>query len=430
MAALETANTRQKAEELENLLLNWFIPFLKAWGDDSGYFKRDFGDIIKIYSRKIRHTHVASSAKWNIYLDATLTPQMLASMLDTENILHIKQEMPSSKNLRVIQVTGMGRLSSDRRESADLRVTAALAELQASHPGLAVIDWKAKATLGQGYHFRDGRGVNRFKDAPALAIVGTPCPNIGALAIKYQLLKNKPAVEDSPEFQAFVDEHIQSEILQEVGRLRANLRPDEQLSTYILSDYDLDFLKTELPDACFEQLDAFMLSPDAGDKFQRTKYGILKAFGKLVESGKDYTKITQDAIASAMQGEIARSRISQIAALFGGWSKLRKMLILLYKTLFYNKTNNSENLTQSETEPDSDLWWLAYEYLPLIVVNLEDSQTDDVVREILHVIEAEGRERFKSAVQLTDNGTKNGILGYLTALLTTEMPQTARSSPS
>lgn len=57
----------------------------------------------------------------------------------------------------------------------------------------------------------------------------------------------------------------------------------------------------------------------------------------------------------------------------------------------------------------------------MIVVNLEDSQTDDVVREILHVIEAEGRERFKSAVQLTDNGTINGILGYLTALLTTEL---------
>ncbi|GAX45897.1 hypothetical protein NIES4075_69180 [Tolypothrix sp. NIES-4075] len=429
--ALNAQDSRQKAQALENVMLNWFIPFLEAWRDESGYFKRDLtGSVLRIYSRSDRHINIASSCKWNIYLDATLSPQMLASMLDTENILYIKQEMPSYKNLRVIQVTGMGRLSSDRRESADLRVTAALAELQASHPGLAVIDWKAKATLGQGYHFRDGRGVNRFKDAPALAIVGTPCPNIGALAIKYQLLKNKPAVEDSPEFQAFVDEHIQAEILQEVGRLRANLRPDEQLSAYVLSDYDLDFLKTELPDASFEQLDAFRLSPDAGDKLQRTKYGILKAFSKLIESGKDYTKITQDAIASSMQGEITRSRISQIAALFGGWSKLRKMLILLYKTLFSNKTNNSENLTQSETEPDSDLLWLSLEYLPLIVVNLEDEQTDDVVREILHVIEAEGPDRFKSAVQLTDNGTKNGILGYLTALLTTDFAQTARSSPS
>ncbi|MRV51359.1 DNA primase, partial [Staphylococcus aureus] len=150
------------------------------------------------------------------------------------------------------------------------------------------------------------------------------------MAIKYQLLKNKPAVEDSPEFQAFVDEHIQAEILQEVGRLRANLRPEEQLSAYVLSDYDLDFLKPELPDANFEQLDAFKLTPDAGDKLQRTKYGILKAFGKLVEAGVASAKITQDAIANTLQGEITRSRISQIAALFGGWSKLRKLLVLLY----------------------------------------------------------------------------------------------------
>jgi hypothetical protein len=421
--ALNAQDSRQKAQKLEDVMLNWFIPFLEAWRDESGYFKRDFsGSVLKIYSRSKRHTDIASSCKWNIYLDATLSPQMLGDILDTEDILHIKQEMPSYKNLRVIQVTGMGRLSSDRRESADLRVTAALAELQASHLGLAVTDWKAKATDGQGCHFRDGRGINRFQDAPALALVGIPCPNIGGMAIKYQLLKDKPAIQHSPEFAAFVDQHIQSEITQEAGRLRANLRPNEELTLYFLGDYNLDFLKEELPLATFEQKNAFELTPEAGDKFQRTKYGILKAFQKLIESGTNCTKITQDAIANASQ--ITRSRISQIASEFGGWSRLRKMLILLCSNL-YNKTNNPETVAQTEQEPDSDLLWLAHEYLPLLAINPEDSPPDHVVKQILEVIQVEGEERFKIAIQSTDKETKLGILGHLTALLTTDFAKSS-----
>lgn len=418
--ALNAQDSKHKAQALENVMLNWFVPFLEAWRDDSGYFKREFGTVLKIYSRSDRHTDVASSMRWNIYLDATLSPQMLGSILDTEDILHIKQEMPSYKNLRMIQVTGMGRLSSDRRESADRRVAAALVELSKRYPGLAVIDWKAKATEGQGYHFRDSRGVNRFQDAPALAIVGVACPNIGSLAIKYQLLKNKPAVEDSPEFTAFIDEHIQSEIIQEAGRLRANLRPEEELTLYFLGEYNLDFLKEELPDATFEQKNAFELTPEAGDKFQRTKYSILKAFSKLIDAGADPTKITQEAIAGFT--EIARSRIAQIASEFGGWSKLRKLLVLLYSNL-YNKTNNPENLIQTGQEPQSDLLWLAHEYLPLLAINPEDSPPDHVVKQILEVIQVEGEERFKIAIQSTDEETKLGILGHLTALLTTDLAE-------
>ncbi|GAX45328.1 hypothetical protein NIES4075_63490 [Tolypothrix sp. NIES-4075] len=51
---------------------------------------------------------------------------MLALMLDTEDILHIKQEMPSYKNLRVIQIIGISRLSSDRLKSASRLVAAAI----------------------------------------------------------------------------------------------------------------------------------------------------------------------------------------------------------------------------------------------------------------------------------------------------------------
>ncbi|MBW4607819.1 MAG: hypothetical protein KME22_11475, partial [Hassallia sp. WJT32-NPBG1] len=411
--ALNAQDSRQKAQKLEDLMLNWFVPFLEAWRDNSGYFKRDFGTVLKIYSPSDRHTDVASSMKWNIYLDATLSPQMLGDILGTEDILHIKQQMPSYQNLRMIQVTGMGTLSSDRRESASLRVQAVLTELQTRHPDLAVIDWKSKATSGQGYHFRDGRGVNRFALASALAIVGTPCPNIGALAINYQLLKNKPVVEDSSEFRAFVDEHIQAELVQEAGRLRANLRPDEQLTLYFCGDYALDFIKDHLPGVQMEQLDAFRISPDAGDRCQRTKYRILKVFAELIDAGEDSAKITQEQI--AVKAEIARSRISQIASVFGGWATLRKLLVLLCKTL-YNKTNNSENPPQPGEELNSDLLWMANDYLPLLATNLEELPPMEVVEEILHIIKAEGWHRFKAVLKLTDTTSKMAILGYLISL--------------
>lgn len=47
-------------------------------------------------------------------------------MLDTEDILHIKQETLSYKNLRVIQIIGINRLSSDRLKSASRLVAAAI----------------------------------------------------------------------------------------------------------------------------------------------------------------------------------------------------------------------------------------------------------------------------------------------------------------
>ncbi|MGI2906970.1 PriCT-2 domain-containing protein [Tolypothrix sp. VBCCA 56010] len=417
--AFNSQSAREKLEGLQKVLLNWFVPFLMAWRDNSGYFKREFGSVLKIYSRSNRHTDIASSMKWNIYLDATLSSQMLEDMLGTDidgkaaNILHIKEEMPSFKNLRIVQITGMGRLSADRRESASRRVAAVLAELEQRHPGIAVIDWKAKVTNDQhGYHFRDGRGVNRFKGTPALAIVGTPTPNIGAMAIKYQLLKNKPAIEDSLEFRAFVDEHIQSELIQEIGRPRANQRTEE-VSVYILNDYDLAFLRSAFPDATIEQLDAFKLNPNAGDKLQHTRYAILKAFSQLVDAGADSAKITQEAISKS--AEITRSRIAQIAQDFGGWTQLRKLLVLLYRSL-NSKINNSENVTPPGEEPDSTLLWMANEYLPLLAANPDDSPSAEVVENIFDIISVEGWKRFKVALQLTDRTSKMGVLAHLIAL--------------
>ena len=421
--AFNSRSATEKSEKLKEVLLNWFIPFLIAWRDNSGYFKREFGLVLKIYSRSLRHTDIASSMKWNIYLDATLSSQMLEDMLGTDanentaNILHIKEEMPSFKNLRIVQITGMGRLSSDRRSSADERVAAALLELSQRHPGIAVIDWKSKVTNEKhGYHFRDGRGVNRFKDAPTLAIVGTPTPNIGAMAIKYQLLKNKPAIEDSPEFRIFVDEHIQSELIQEIGRLRANQRTEE-VSVYIINDYDLVFLQSEFPDATIEQLDAFKLNPDAGDKLQRTKHAILKAFTQLVDAGADSAKITQEAISKS--AEITRSRIAQIASNFGGWTQLRKLLVLLHRSL-NNKINNSETLTPLTEEPDYDLLWMANEYLPILSVNIEELPPMKVVEKVLGIISVEGWHRFKAALDLTETTAKMGILGHLICLFPEE----------
>lgn len=413
-------NTKIKASGLDAIALNWFVDFLYAWMWENNYYlKREIGSELKIYSRDFRNTNVAQAAKSNIFLDATLSPERLASMIHSDKIIHIQQESPSYENLTVTQVTGVGRLGNNRRESADARVSAILTELSRRHPDLKVIDWKAKLTSdNQGCHFRDGRGINRFADASALVIIGIPCPNLGGLAIKYTLLKGKPADENSPDFRAFVDEDIRAELVQEAGRLRANLRPNEELNLYIVNDYDLSFLKAELPSAKFEQVEAFRVSPDAGDRYQRTKYAIFQVFSRLLESGAKAEKITQEAIASQL--ETSRSRISQIASEFGGWSKLRKVLILLYKNL-YSKSNNSENLTPLGQEPDSTLSWLAHEYLPLLAANPDDSPPEEVIKAVVRVIEAEGLDRFTEMLKITDTIAKMSIISYLISLFPEEL---------
>lgn len=416
-----TANLEIK-QALEVVPLNWLVPLLEVWGR---YFRGamhfDKG-VLVIHQEDTRHRDVAQAAQYNIYLDGTLDVRYLALKLGVgvEDVLLIEQVTPQYENLTVAQITDMGVLGRDRRESMHQRVAALRSEIEKLSPSVAFIERKSYAQPGDGYHFRDGRGVNRFAGATAVASVGIPYPNIGELAAEYQVLTGVVpdiSVEELPlreenlaaakfpdiDFQEFVDGLVSAEILQEVGRLRSHLRPKEELIYYFVGDFDVGFLQEELPGCKFQRVRAIEIDWRAAPCCEQTKFALIKAIGLHILSGNE--KPTQqdvvDEIAAVLpkQKVIKQPRVSQIAAeiIIGGWAKLLGAVASILASLLESN---------SIPDVDDDQAWVALVYLPLVaqgtpllpVVNLV--QTASIVGNCFFVILQHVAFNVRSALQL------------------------------
>jgi hypothetical protein len=456
-------NYRAANKGINDVALNWLVPFLQVWDGKYGSLRCEYGKLT-IHTRNDRHTEIANAFKFNIYLDATLTTKLLALKLgiNQQDILVAEETPPSYSNLQIIQVVGLGKLGKVRSDTLNKRVNALKAELskpkqdkiseknaflvssarsnaefihdlQGEISGkIAFIEWKAQATDDDGYHFRDGRGINRFQDKSALVSIGVPYPNIGRLQAEFQTLTgsyvslsdsrfSEESCSDSEfalnpdiqsaiqkQFQLFVDSHVQSEIIQEAGRLRSHKRPTEQLTYYFVGDYDLSFLLDTYSDANFQCLEAFSITPEAGTPYEQNKWVILQAVRQIIESGE---KLTQVAIAKT--ANMTQGRISQIAKEFGGWARFQKVLMALLKGLC-NGTNSPEVL-------DVETSWLAKTYLPLLAENPDNHSSVEIVKEIGALLLVYKHKMFCAILNETSIQTKATILGHLFRLFSEEL---------
>ena len=387
---------QEAATGLESVLLNWFVPFLRVWNGLPGALRCEFG-CLTIFSRSTRHTDVIKSLKFNIYLDGTISAERLGLLLDIapEEILVIEQWHPVRNNLRMVQISGMGKLGKERSNALKIRVQALRTELLRRHPDIAFGDWKAQADEGDGQWFVNLRGSNEFQNRSALAVFGIPYQNIGYLQALYQTLTGCYAElnEELPleGLQRFIDAHVEADIEQAMERLRSLIRPDEQLTFYFVGDYDLSFL--EMP---VEQVEAFLIAPEAGTAAQITRWKIQQAFGQLAVSGE---KITQDKL--ALEANITQGRLSQIAAEFGGWGVLRKILAALLDG-FNSATNNFSGLSEEER-------WLAQTYLPLVV----NETHSEALSQIGIAVKAYGAKGFLRILQSSSLPTQVRLLSRL-----------------
>ncbi|NMG11373.1 hypothetical protein DP117_32710 [Brasilonema sp. UFV-L1] len=419
-------------QQINQLLLNWLVPLLKVWAKHiRGSFNFD-KDILSIHLEDNRHREVATAAKFNIYLDGTLDVHYLALKLGVgvENILAIEQLVPSYENLTVIHVTGMGVLGRDRRDSLLQRVAALRETIINKYlsSSVGIIERKAFAQTGDGYHFRDGRGINRFADDNVLVSLGIPYPNIGDLAAEYQVLTGVASdisVEESLlkeenlaaakfqniDFQEFVDSLVRAEILQESGRLRTHLRPEEELIYYFVGDFDIGFLQKELPGCKLQRVRAIDIDWRAADYGEQTKFVLTKAIGRQILLGNE--KPTQqdvvDEIAAVLPKEkaIKQPRVSQIVkehmSHIGGWNQLRILIANLLKSVTQE---------QGEQLLESDETWLAKIYFPLVG---EESPKDAVVS-LIQVAQVVGT-RFGAILQHVSLDVRSQLLGHAFAVI-------------
>ncbi|AFZ15486.1 Bifunctional DNA primase/polymerase (plasmid) [Crinalium epipsammum PCC 9333] len=390
----------ESTKNLDSVLLNWLPQFLRIWGGEKGAFRCQW-NTLTVASRDEKHADIVKAFNFNVFLDATVDPDILALRLGIprHELLVIEKSKPSYQNLRIIQVNGFGQLGKKRSDSLNQQVQLFQAWLRQKHSDIDFIDWLAFSDFA---HFREGRGSNQFINHSALASFGTPYQNIGSLQMEYQTLTGKSP--DGEEFQAFVDAHVQEEIVQEVGRMRSHLDLMQQKTFYFVADYDIRFLALELPGVTIESVDVVKLCPEAAGGANQTKWAILQAYKQLSESASKITTTTVGAVAGVTQG-----CVSKIAQDFGGWKELEKLLRLLLSKL-YSVGNNSD-------EPDFDIKYMADKYLPLAL----DEPEVDALAEVKIVAESFGWQGFEKIIELMPLKYKAKLLAVILNLLPSDV---------
>jgi hypothetical protein len=396
------------SDEFQKLALNWLVPLLKVWSGERGSF-RCASTLLTIFTHSSRHASVARAAKFNVFLDATITREHLALLLEVEpnEIYVVEQETPNLGNLRILQVTGMGKLGKDRSESMQDRVAALKKALSERYPGgIAFGDWKTHAEAGDGQWFVNLRGSNEFQTTPTLAVFGVPYQNIGHLQALYQTLTGDSAPLDKQNphegLQRFIQAHVEAEIEQAVGRLRSHIRQEEQLTFIFVGDYDLGFLGMPV-----EQIEAFELCYEAGTPRQKTRWAIWQAYLQLRQQLKDPTDIGLNQLARLVG--ITKGRLSQIAHEFNGWAGLQRCLDLLFNSLY---NNPKHPLMVNE-----DVYWLAKEYLPLVL----ELPPLEALLEVATLIRTQNIEGFKQILVAATLETKSKLLSAFGALMPMEV---------
>ncbi len=437
-------NYKEVKQRLNLVGLNWLAPFLEVLGDYvDGSLAFNKG-VLSIHLADYRHRDVARAAKFNIYLDGTMDVRHLALKLDfdVEDILVVEQAVPSYDNLTVVHVTGMGTLGKDRRsESMFPRVLACRDGIINSHPDkkASFIERKVHALEGDGYHFRDGRGVNRFLDTQVLTSMGVPYSHIGEMAAEYQILTGKqvdvnvhtsdvksvnhfgkldfdnaPVAPDSNEvdnnqllsFQQFIDGMVCAEILQEGGRLRSHLRLNEELFYYFVGDFDISFIQDELPGCKFVRKPVIEIAVEAAEYGEQTQYAIIKSLGEYILGGKH--DVTQPDVMLTMAEPVSQGRISQIVKELkfeGGWRQLRQAAIDLIASL--TAKNRGKPI-----ELDDDLEWLRYIYLPLI----GEEHPSEMIANLLGAVGVVGI-KFRDVLVNTNIEVKTKLLTVVFAVI-------------
>ncbi|AFZ61022.1 PriCT-2 domain-containing protein (plasmid) [Anabaena sp. PCC 7938] len=414
---------KQAAQEtyrnIDSLPVRWLIPLLEVIGDIQPGALRVKNKHLIIATKNSRQVDVLKAFEFVFLMDATANRDNVAMQLgiNPEEILVISEIPPDYSNLTIHQITGFGLLNKDRGDKLKERIAALREELNQRHDGnIAYIDHLAHKNKGDGHWFADNRGSNAYQDKQALCSFGTPYQDIGASGQVYITLTGDRCVsKENKAFQDVINFLVQTEVVQCAGRTRANRRMEE-VTFYVVSDKDLSYLADYYPNARFIKSDAFDICPGAGTEIQQTRKGILTGFKLLVADGvTDWQKVTQEVLGKA--AGISQEWLSQVAKkYFGGWNSFRKLLLLLYNSLYRVSNNSPEVLTKEQQ-------WFIDEYLPLLQQDREAGyeSADLVIEYLITFGEHLGWQGFSQAVNAATMEVKAFLMDCLISVLPKEV---------
>ncbi|ADI66274.1 PriCT-2 domain-containing protein [Trichormus azollae] len=415
--------SKQAAQEtyrnIDSLPVRWLIPLLEVIGDIQPGALRVKNKHLIIATKNSRQVDILKAFDFVFLMDATANRENVAMQLgiNPEEILVISEIPPDYSNLIIHQITGFGLLNKDRGNKLKERIAALREELNQRHDGnIAYIDHLVHKNKGDGHWFADNRGSNAYQDRQAICSFGTPYQDIGASGQVYiTLTGDKNVSKKNKAFQDVINHLVHTEVVQCAGRTRASRRTEE-VTFYVVSDKNLSYLADYYPNARFIKSDAFNICPRAGNEIQQTHKGILTGFKLLVAEGvTDWQKVSQGALAKA--AGISQSWLSQVAKRYlGGWNSFRKLLLLLYNSLYRVSNNSLEVLTKEQK-------WFIDEYLPLLQQDREAGyeSVDLVIEHLIIFSEHLGWQGFSRAVNAATMGIKAFLIDCLIAVLPKEV---------
>ena len=273
-----------------------------------------------------------------IMLSATANSHDLARYLGVpeDSILVVEMAPPVGAKVTHTVIEDLGRMNRERSADQNRRLKACLEAIKDQHPGpMAVAAYKSayqknpevyKVADLQLTHGVDTIGSNVAEKASSLVSDGVYVPNLATLAAEYTTLTGlvplpgvtpvfyRQEAEGLPDgmalcwvglesadsgLRAYVRQKVVTNQIQTNGRLRANLRPGEELHHYHTACYPVPYP--------IKVVQAAELSPDAAPRSQATAQKILAAIQALATQGKT---LTQSAIAEL--SKVSQSRVSNI----------------------------------------------------------------------------------------------------------------------
>jgi len=367
---------RDNQSRLKNFPSNWLIALLEVMVTGEGYVRWD-GRKLVVTQPDRYHQQIVREAGLSLFLDATGNREELAKSLgiSPDQVMVIRKPQPEYPNLKIVQVMGLGTPKKVRSDLLVQRIEAFTTTLTKRHKNLGIIDWNREG--GKGLWFADSRGTNRYKDCDALALIGSPCPNLGAIAAEFAILYGRqvnPTSEDL-EYRAFLSRRIESEIVQAIARLRSHLAPEEPKTIYLVAereDLPLDQILGYYPACQFERIEAIDTDAEAGTPLQQVRYKVMQF---LRQNG------------TATQAEIAQGigysqgYISKLFKALGGGFK--KILLVLLKELYRdsNKNHTPSSLTNWEELIDPDL----VAHTQVVVLDSESLSVAEKQNEVLNI---------------------------------------------
>lgn len=224
-----------------------------------------------------------NEAKTVVFLDATSTVDSLAKtlMVGVESILVISQAHKPVKHVKIRQCVALGGLGCQRSEGIQEKVSIAKDALKKVDPKIGFIDYGrfARSSDDNLMHFVGARGSNFFERKKTIAIFGSANTNVSACRAMYEVMSNA-VVSDSDraicyDFRVYYETLIQAEMEQEIGRLRAVRRLNEDLTCYVFSTVNLRFLQQK-----GYQLE-FILGSDIDERVASNKDKLIRGIQKL-----------------------------------------------------------------------------------------------------------------------------------------------------